>query len=58
MQDVSFLIIVFAGLFACYFVVKWAVKNGINQSMLFADKQKKQKKYLRRNKANKYSLPG
>ena len=39
MQDVSFLIIVFAGLFACYFVVKWAVKNGINQSMLFVDKQ-------------------
>ena len=27
--------------FIFYFVIKWAVKNGINQSMLFTDEQRK-----------------
>jgi len=28
---------------AFYFVVKWAVKNGINESMLFTDEDRKRK---------------
>lgn len=27
--------------FIFYFVIKWAVKNGINQSMLFTEEQRK-----------------
>ena len=28
--------------FVFYFVIKWAVKNGINESMLFSDNQRKE----------------
>jgi hypothetical protein len=30
-------------LITLYFVIKWAVKNGINQSMLFSDDDRKKK---------------
>lgn len=30
-------------LIALYFVIKWAVKNGINQSMLFSDEERMKK---------------
>lgn len=41
MGNVILLIVVF--LSALYFVVKWAVKNGINQSMLFTDDDRRKK---------------
>ncbi|GGE68691.1 DUF6019 family protein [Priestia taiwanensis] len=30
-------------LIALYFVIKWGVKNGINQSMLFTDAERQKK---------------
>ncbi len=39
---ISFGSILFAA-FIFYFVIKWAVKNGINESMLFTDEQRKKK---------------
>lgn len=40
MKDV--VTILFAA-FIFYFVIKWAVKNGINESMLFTAEQRKKK---------------
>jgi Family of unknown function (DUF6019) len=34
---------IFLFLIALYFVIKWAVKNGINQSMLFSDEEREKK---------------
>lgn len=30
-------------LIALYFIIKWGVKNGINQSMLFSDEDRRKK---------------